>query len=302
MSRPRLVAAIATPIDADGAPDTPLLATHARRLLDEGCDAIALFGTTGEGPCFAMSQRTGTLDAMLAAGLPPERLFVSVSGMAMANVVTMARHALAHGVRDLLLMPLFFFRDQASEEAVYRYYAEIIARAGDARLCLWLYHFPAIAGVGVAPDVVARLAAGFPETIAGIKDSAGNLDDTLALARRFPALRVMTGTEVHAPAVIAAGGAGTLCGLANVMPRLLRRLIDTPDPAERARLTAEVQALDELLAAAGPFVPALKAVIAGQSGEPRWRRVMPPLAPLDEAAAADLAARFQARLAGALRD
>jgi 4-hydroxy-tetrahydrodipicolinate synthase len=295
MTRPRLIAAVATPIDDGGAPDGVLLAAHARRLLGEGCDAVALFGTTGEGPCFGTNQRTATLEAMLAAGLRPEQLFASVSALAMADVVALARHALAHGVRDLLLMPLFFFRAEASEEAVYRYYAEIIARTGDARLRLWLYHFPAIAGTGVAPEVVARLAADFPGTIAGLKDSAGMLDDTLALARRFPGLQVMTGTEVHAPAVIAAGGAGTLCGLANVMPALLRRLLDAGDEAACARLTAAVQALDDLLSGA-PFTAALKAVIAGQAGEPRWRRVMPPLAPLDEAAAAGLAARFQARL------
>jgi 4-hydroxy-tetrahydrodipicolinate synthase len=294
MSAPRLIAASATPIDADGTPEAALLTAHARRLLDEGCDAVALFGTTGEGPCFAMSQRTGTLDAVLAAGLAPERLFVSVSGMAVANVVTMARHALARGVRDLLLMPLFFFRDAANEDAVYRYYVEVIERIADERLRLWLYHFPAIAGIGLTMGTIESLAARFPDAVAGIKDSAGDLDFTLELIRRFPGLQVLTGTETHVAEAIAAGGAGTLCGLANIIPQLMRRLIGA-DAGARRRLTMEVQALDELLSG-GPFAAMLKAVIAGQTGEARWRRVMPPLAALEDAAARDLAARFAARL------
>jgi 4-hydroxy-tetrahydrodipicolinate synthase len=300
MSAPRLIAAIATPVDADGTPDPELLAPHARRLLDEGCDAVALFGTTGEGPCFAMSQRTGTLDALLDDGLAPERLFVSVSGMAVGDVATLARHALARDVRDLLLMPLFFFRDAATEDGVYRYYVEIIERIADARLRLWLYNFPAIAGIGLTMGTIESLAARFPDAIAGIKDSAGDLEFTLGLIRRCPGLQVRPGTEVHVAQAIAAGGAGTLCGLANLFPQLMRRLLAAGDEATRRRLTAEVQALDDLLAGL-PFAAALKAVIAGQSGEPRWRRVMPPLLALEDGPAHDLAHRFAARLAQASR-
>lgn len=297
MSAPRLIAASATPVDADGTPETALLAAHARRLLDEGCDAVALFGTTGEGPCFTEDQRNGALDAVLNDGVAPERLFVSVSAMAIASVVTMARHALSHGVRDLLLMPLFFFRDAADQDGVYRYYAEVIERVADSRLRLWLYHFPAVAGVGLTMGTIESLAARFPDAIAGVKDSAGDLEFTLGLIRRFPGLQVLTGTEVHLAEAIAAGGAGTLCGLANVMPQLLRRLIDGGS-ADRARLTAEVDALDALLTGA-PFAAVLKAVIAGQTGEERWRRVMPPLLALEDGPARDVAVRFAERLARA---
>jgi hypothetical protein len=58
-------------------------------------------------------------------------------------------------------------------------------------------------------------------------------------------------------------------------------MIDTSDEAIRRHFIADVELLDGMLAP--PFVASLKSVVAGLTGEPRWRRVMPPLAPLDEA-------------------
>ena len=58
-SRPRgVIAATATPIDADFRPDLARLLAHCRALLDGGCDAINLLGTTGEATAFGVEQRT----------------------------------------------------------------------------------------------------------------------------------------------------------------------------------------------------------------------------------------------------
>src|SRR5437879_367391 len=84
-----------------------------------------------------------------------------------------------------------------------------------------------------APALVRRLVVRHPGIIAGIKDSGGDWDKTAALLRELPDLQVLTGTEIHLPRAIAAGAAGTICGLGNIMPGLLRRLIDRPDLAAR---------------------------------------------------------------------
>ena len=40
--------AAATPLTADYAPDHTLFVAHAKRLIEQGCDGVALLGTTGE--------------------------------------------------------------------------------------------------------------------------------------------------------------------------------------------------------------------------------------------------------------
>jgi 4-hydroxy-tetrahydrodipicolinate synthase len=294
----RLIAAIATPLTDGGAPDAPLLAARCEQLLADGCDAAALFGTTGEGPCFSLRQRLETVDALLSTGLAPQRLVISTSALALEDAVTLARHAVASAAGEVLLMPLFFHRAAATEEGTYRFYGEVITRVGDPRLRVFLYHFPDITGVPLTRALIGRLAQAHGEIVTGVKDSAGHLEFTLSLVEAFPRLRIYTGTEIHAPAVIAAGGAGTLCGLANVIPKLLRAMIDAPDEAMRRHLAADVEALDAMLAP--PFVASLKAVVAGLTGQPRWRRVMPPMAALDDAACTALLGRFSERLWAAM--
>src|SRR5215469_6927455 len=43
-------AAMATPLDAEGGVDYAALARHGRWLIEQGCDGVVPFGTTGEGP------------------------------------------------------------------------------------------------------------------------------------------------------------------------------------------------------------------------------------------------------------
>ena len=50
-----------TPLDAELAPDHARFVEHCRYLLDEGCDGIALLGTTGEANSFSLAERTALL-------------------------------------------------------------------------------------------------------------------------------------------------------------------------------------------------------------------------------------------------
>ena len=288
-----LLAAVATPLGDDLACDRQLMLAHCRALLARGCDGLALFGTTGEGPSLATAERRAVLELLLAEGLHPDQLIVGTGAAALAEVVDLTRHASALGVARVLLMPPFFLRAAARQEGVFRFYAEVIERVGDPRLRLFLYHFPEISGAPIPAALVGRLRSAYGETIAGIKDSGGDWDNTKSYLEAVPELTIHTGTEVHARRNLAAGGAGTICGLANVLPSTLRAFLDAPDEAAAAPELAVVEAVDQLLTA-DAFLPACKAAIGIACGSDAWRRVLPPLLPLDDQA--------NAGLAGALAD
>jgi 4-hydroxy-tetrahydrodipicolinate synthase len=287
-----LIAAVATPLGPDLRPDTRLLVERCRGLMSEGCDGITLFGTTGEGAEFAVEDRQLALESLLAAGIPPARLIVSIGALALPDVVALAGHATAQGVAGVLLMPPCLFRSGIGEDGIFRYYATVIDRAGRDDLRLHLYHFPEISGIALAPSVIQRLSERYPQAVVGVKDSGGDLGFTEDLLRRFSHLQIFTGTETHIPAALASGGAGTICGLANVIPRLLRLMSDGRTLGDRRRFLPMVQAVDNILSR-GPFIPALKAVIADQTNEPGWRRVVPPLAELPLADEQRLLADFR---------
>jgi 4-hydroxy-tetrahydrodipicolinate synthase len=287
-----VIAAVATPVTPDYRPDATLLADHCRRLMAEGCDGIALFGTTGEGGEFAVEDRKRTLAALIAGGLAPARLIVSAGALTLPDMVALAGHATEHGVAGVLLMPPALYRSGIGEDGTFRFYATVIDRVARTDLRLYLYHFPDICGTPVTARVIRRLGDRYGPIIAGVKDSGGDLGVTEDLLRRFSHLAVYTGTEVHVPAVVAGGGAGTICGLANIVAPLMRRISDGWTLDDRRRHLPTLRAVDAMLSR-GPFIPSLKAVIADRTGEPAWRRVVPPKTELQLADEQRLVADFR---------
>ncbi len=105
-----LMVAAATPVTADLHPDARLLADHIRMLFGNGVDGVAVFGTTGEGTEFSVEDRTATLDALIADGIAPGQMMVSVGALAIPDTVRLAHHALDRKVDSLLLMPPCVYR------------------------------------------------------------------------------------------------------------------------------------------------------------------------------------------------
>jgi len=252
------------------------LTAHINALLGARCDGVTLFGTTGEGSEFSVEDRTSVLEALISGGIPAARIIVAIGTASIPDVVQLATHATSLGVHGVLLMPPPYYRNGISEDATFLYFRTIIERVARADLRLYLYHFPDICGVPITAQTVRRLDERYPGIIAGIKDSSGDIDVTLDLLRRFSHLSIFTGSEIHLPELVAAGGRGTICGLGNVMPRLMRAMIDEHTAFDRRALVPFVQSGDAILSRR-PFIPSTKAVIAGWLRDAGWLRVVPPM-------------------------
>jgi|SRR5581483_900067 len=271
--------ALLTPLDAGLAIDHARFAEHARTLIAVGCGGVTPFGTTGEGPSFAVAERRAAIDALVAGGVPAQRILVSVSCAALPDVLALTQHALAIGAHGVLMMPPFFLKD-VSDAGVIDAYRYVIDRAADARLKLYLYHIPQLSGVALSCEVIAELRRLYPSTIVGIKDSGGDRAQSIAFAQAFmPPLTVYVGTEPHLPELGRRGSTGAVSGLANFIPRVVHRLVAQPDAPGTARDLARVE---RLLAVLGGYslTPALKGVMAAMVGDRDWLTVRPPLVAL----------------------
>ncbi len=108
---------------------------------------------------------------------------------------------------------------------------------------------------------------------------------------RFPDLAVFVGHEPHLPPMLAAGGAGTICGVANLFPRSMRRLFDASGTSDETAALAEITKLLDIMVDY-PLMPAFKALQATLTGDDTWTAVRPPLAPLPAAERAAMLGRL----------
>jgi 4-hydroxy-tetrahydrodipicolinate synthase len=275
--------ALLLPVSATGALDTPRAIAHAHRMLQAGCDGITLFGTTGEGPAFSIAERKGLLESMLGSGVRADQVIVTITALALGDAIELGQHASRLGVYRQMLMPPFFFnqpRDAGIVEAV----SQVVRGIGDDGLKLLLYHFPFMSTFGFSHAAIAELAQRHPAQVVGVKDSGGDQAHSLALAQAFPALAILVGAELHVAPVLCQGGSGSINGLANIAPRLMRRVMDAPSRVSAAdnQLIADLLALLSVQPGM-PFVGVYKTMLAEQTGDDAWLRMRAPLSPLDRA-------------------
>lgn len=276
-----VLAASLTPLNDEGAPHGPALAEHVHTLLDNGCDGALLFGTTGEGLSFSVEERLQTLDAVIDAGVPPERLLVGTGALALPEAIRLSAHATNHGVGGVLVLPPFHFPD-VDDEGLMATYARLIESVDSPDIRLYFYHYPSLTQVPISFPLIEHLRERYPDQVAGIKDSSDEWDHQDALCSSFPDLQVFTGSERHLTPLLRAGGAGCISATVNVTAPLAQQVVrdwETDDQfaSTQSTLTELRTRLSQF-----PTIPALKQLMAWRHDRSEWARVRPPLAPLDD--------------------
>ncbi|GMO19765.1 dihydrodipicolinate synthase family protein [Bradyrhizobium sp. TM233] len=281
-----------TPLDAELAPDHAGFIAHCRYLLDEGCDGIALLGTTGEANSFSAAERMALLDAVVAAGIAPQRLLPGTGVAALSETIALTRHALSVGVDTVVMLPPFYYKG-VTDDGVYASYSEIVQRIGDARLKVVLYHIPQMSAQPISHALIERLRKAYPATFTGIKDSSGDFANMTAMVDRFPGFSVLVGADPLLLPLLRKRGAGCITATSNLVARDLayvyKHFRDSDDDAALKAAQARIVKARELVSRF-PQMPSLKAIVAERTGHAGWQRLRPPLESLPPAHVKELLA------------
>jgi 4-hydroxy-tetrahydrodipicolinate synthase len=279
-----VLAPVLTPFGADLAPDAARLVRHCRWLLEHGCAALAPFGTTSEANSLSVDEREGLLDELVEAGIPPARLMPGTGCCALPDSVRLTAQAVRRGCGGVLMLPPFYYK-AVTDDGLFRGFAEVIERVGDRRLRVYLYHIPPVAQVGIGAKLVERLLRAYPGTVAGMKDSAGDMTNTRFMLDLFAkdGFDVFVGSEKFLLANLRGGGVGCITATGNVNAAAIDRLFRGWRSPEAERLQEEVNAIRGAIEKV-PVIPGLKAIVAHHAGDPSWATVRPPLVPLAPAA------------------
>ena len=273
---------VVTPFDADLKPDAGRLAKHCKWLIANDV-GLAIFGTNSEANSLSTSEKLHLLEALVEAGLPPERMMPGTGCCALDDSVTLTKRAVELGCGGTLMLPPFYYKG-VSDEGLYRNFSEIIQRVGDARLRIYLYHIPPVAQVPITLNLIERLLKDYPGTIAGAKDSSGDWANTKAMLDEFQpqGFDVFPGSESFLLAALREGGAGCISATANVNPGPIARLAATwqgdDADAQQEGLNATRNIFQTYV-----MIPALKAAVAHYGKDREWNRLRPPLVELTEA-------------------
>jgi 4-hydroxy-tetrahydrodipicolinate synthase len=278
-----VLAPVVTPFKADLSPDRERLTAHCQWLLSQDC-GLAVFGTNSEANSMSSGERSTLLDALIAAGIDPSRMMPGTGCCSITETVELTAHAVNHGCAGVLMLPPFYYKN-VSEEGLYRYFSEVVQRIADTRLRIYLYHIPPVAIVGITPGLVERLLKAYPGTIAGMKDSSGDWNNTKTFLDHFSknGYDVFVGSDSFLLANMRAGGAGTISATANINPAAIHKLYQEWNTAADAdEQQSKLNAVREVFSNKKfpSMIAAMKQALAIYRKDPEWARVRPPLVEL----------------------
>lgn len=275
-------APVLTPFNQRLEPDVKRFIAHCRWLIAQQV-GLAIFGTNSEAASLSVDERIALTDALLAAGIPAERLMPGTGGCSLMDATRLTAHAVSNGAGGALMLPPFFFKG-VSDAGLFAYYAEVIERVGSERLKVYLYHIPQFTQVPITLNLIEMLRKRYPDTVVGAKDSSGNWDNTQAMIDNFAkdGFDVFPASESLLSKALPIGGVGCISATVNMNPAGIHALYQGWNTPQSAALQASADVIRKIFQAA-PMIPAMKRVLAEFSGDSDWQIVRPPLVALDEA-------------------
>ncbi|MHB1063383.1 MAG: 4-hydroxy-tetrahydrodipicolinate synthase [Georgenia sp.] len=160
--------AMVTPFHEDGSIDIDSAVRVAVKLVDDGCDALVLSGTTGESPTTHQAEKDDLVRAVVDAVGDRAMIVGGAGSNDTAHAVRIAQGAQRSGAQGVLVVSPYYNRP--SQEGVYQH---IKAVADAVDLPVLLYDIPGRTGVAIGDDTLDRLAQ-HPRVL-GVKDATGDV-------------------------------------------------------------------------------------------------------------------------------
>ncbi|MEI6406775.1 MAG: 4-hydroxy-tetrahydrodipicolinate synthase [Actinomycetes bacterium] len=224
----RLITAMVTPFNQDGAIDWDGVAKLALHLVAHGHDAIAVNGTTGEAPTTKSSEKLEIIRVVKDAVPSHIKVLTGAGDNETAYTVEQAKRSQAAGADGLLIVTPYYNKPpQAGIEAHFR----AVAAATD--LPIMMYDIPGRTGVEIEQDTICRLAE-VPNIVA-LKDAKGNPASTSWVIKRT-GLPVYSGDDILNLALLSFGAVGFVSVCGHTVGADLRLMLDAwfAGNAERA--------------------------------------------------------------------
>ncbi|EMA22796.1 MULTISPECIES: dihydrodipicolinate synthase family protein [Haloarcula] len=251
---------LVTPFDADGDLDVAGLESLVRHVAAAGVDGIVPCGTTGEFETLSPQEYRTVVRTATETASNDCRVIVGTAATDVETVHDRMQFAAEQGADSTLVVPPYY-GGQASGAGNEAFFEAVLA---DAPLPVYLYNIPEAVGQELSVETVAALAES--DTVAGLKDSSGDLPYVTAVLNRTPEdFTVYQGHDgLFVPSLVL-GGDGGVSALSHLLSSELERAgtaVANGDVAEARTVQREILSpLSEACAEFG-FAPTVKALLA----------------------------------------
>ncbi len=232
----RVLTAMVTPFDDDGALDLGAAAELAQFLVATGSDGLVLAGTTGESPELSESEAAALFRRVRESVEVP--LLAGAGSNSTAHAVELARMATDSGVDGILTVTPYYNRPP---QAGLLHHFSAVAAATE--LPVMIYDIPGRTGRKVATETLLSLASEV-ENVVAVKDAAGDVRESARLvAQAPPGFELYSGEDALTLPLLSVGAVGVVGVASHWAATQLGDMIDAHakgDVATARRINAEL--------------------------------------------------------------
>jgi 4-hydroxy-2-oxoglutarate aldolase len=270
--------------------DLEALAVNIRKWRAAGISGFVLLGSTGERVHLDENEYLRTLE-VARKEVPSDGAFIAgVGQQSTRGTIAEIEKAVERGADAVLVLTPHYYRSAITQDTLINHYRAV---ADAAPVPILLYSMPALTGIKIEPETIARLSE-HPNVI-GVKDSSNDVNGFAQTVKLCPpGFAVLTGNGTVLLEALQAGATGAILAVGCVVPEICREVFDAFQRDDQQRAGSLQTKLTPLAAAVTTRfgIGGLKAALdlAGYHGG----AVRAPLRPPDTNARAEIATLLEA--------
>jgi 4-hydroxy-tetrahydrodipicolinate synthase len=206
----------------------------------KGADYYVVLGTTGESPTISDDEKKKILQFIKdnnKKGLP---IVYGIGGNNTDEILATIKETDLKGVDAILSVSPYY--NKPSQEGIYLHFKKI---ADKCPVPVILYNIPGRTGSNMAAETTLRLAT--HKNIIGIKESSGNLEQCIKIAKHMPDdFLLLSGDDMLALPIYSIGGHGLISVLANPFPATFKKIKDSVAAGNYKKAAQELYKLSDL--------------------------------------------------------
>ncbi len=209
--------ALVTPF-RNGEVDYPALGRILERQVAAGVAGVVPVGTTGESPTLSCREHLDVIAFTIKTIAGRCQVIAGTGANSTHEAIELTREARQLGADATLQVTPYY--NKPSQEGLYRHFSTVADQVG---LPVVLYNVPGRAGVPIAVETVARLAAN--PVIAAVKEAGGSADRVSAI-RDLCDIAILSGDDSLTLPMMAVGATGIVSVASNLIPEDLVAMVN----------------------------------------------------------------------------
>lgn len=185
---------------------------------EQGTDALAPCGTTGESPTLTHDENERVVSFVCERAGGRTKIMAGTGSNSTSEAIRMTKAAKKAGANGTLQVGPYY--NKPTQEGYFRHFAAV---AGATDLPVVVYNIPGRTASNITPETLGRMAAECP-TIVAVKEATGSLDQASQIAALCD-LTLLSGDDSLTLPLMSIGGKGVVSVVGNIVPRDMMALV-----------------------------------------------------------------------------